>query len=102
MTQPVVVSLNPLREVAPEQVLATCAYAHPVLELAALQAQARVGDLQGHQHTWFAGAWTGQGDHEDGLKSGLRAARAVIDAHGLVPTADPDEALRDALPGVFA
>jgi predicted NAD/FAD-binding protein len=31
--------------------------------------------LQGQQQTWFAGAWTGYGFHEDGLKSALRIAR---------------------------
>jgi predicted NAD/FAD-binding protein len=26
---------------------------------------------------WFAGAWTGYGFHEDGLKSGLAVAHAI-------------------------
>jgi predicted NAD/FAD-binding protein len=30
--------------------------------------------LQGRQHTYFCGAWTGYGFHEDGLKSGLDVA----------------------------
>jgi predicted NAD/FAD-binding protein len=34
--------------------------------------------LQGQQHTWYAGAWTGYGFHEDGLKSGLQVGRALL------------------------
>ena len=30
--------------------------------------------LQGQQHSYFCGAWTGYGFHEDGLKSGLDVA----------------------------
>lgn len=76
-TQSVVVSLNPLRPIAPEQVLGRYDYAHPVFDLAALRAQAHVGALQGQQHTYFCGAWTGYGFHEDGLKSGLDVARRL-------------------------
>ena len=69
--QPVVVSLNPVREPRADQVLASFDYAHPVFDLGAIAAQRRVGELQGRQHSWFCGAWTGYGFHEDGLKSGL-------------------------------
>jgi predicted NAD/FAD-binding protein len=100
--QPVVVSLNPQREINPTQVLGEYAYEHPVFDLAAIRAQADVPALQGQRHTWFAGAWTGYGFHEDGLKSGLQAARGLIDAHLLAPTASAHELRRAALPGVFA
>eukprot|EP01036_Dinobryon_divergens_P046177 gene46177-61750_t len=42
--------------------------------LAAIRAQSGVAALQGQRHTYFCGAWTGYGFHEDGLKSGLRVA----------------------------
>jgi predicted NAD/FAD-binding protein len=102
VTQPVIVSLNPQREINPTQVLGEYAYEHPVFDLAAIRAQAHVPALQGQCHTWFAGAWTGYGFHEDGLKSGLQAARALIDAHGLAPLVSESELRRAALPGVFA
>lgn len=76
--QPVVVSLNPVREIARNQVMAEFEYAHPVFDLPAIRAQSRVPGLQGEQHTYFCGAWTGYGFHEDGLKSGLAVARALL------------------------
>ncbi|MEN9888732.1 MAG: hypothetical protein RL559_769 [Pseudomonadota bacterium] len=69
--QPIVESLNPVRPIARHKVLAEFDYSHPVFDLAAIRAQQRVPELQGQQHTWFCGAWTGYGFHEDGLKSGL-------------------------------
>jgi uncharacterized protein len=73
--QEVVVSLNPVRSPDPAAVLGSYDYAHPVFDAAAIAAQARVPALQGHRHTWFCGAWTGYGFHEDGLKSGLAVAQ---------------------------
>jgi len=99
---PVIVSLNPGRAIAPQTVIGEYEYAHPVFDLAAIRAQGRVPALQGQQNTFFAGAWMGYGFHEDGLKAGLQAARALIDAHGLAPTASPAQRLQQSLPGVFA
>jgi uncharacterized protein len=76
--QPVIVSLNPVRPINPSCVLAEFEYAHPVFDLGAVQAQARVQSLQGQQRTWFCGAWAGYGFHEDGLKSGLAVARDLL------------------------
>jgi predicted NAD/FAD-binding protein len=72
--RPVVVSLNPARQVDPATVLGEYAYSHPVFDAAAMVAQRRLPDLQGRSHVWFAGAWTRYGFHEDGLMSGLAAA----------------------------
>jgi predicted NAD/FAD-binding protein len=76
--QPVIVSLNPLRAIAPENVLGHYDYAHPVFDLAALRAQGEMPQLQGLQRTWYCGAWTGYGFHEDGLKSGLNVAHQLL------------------------
>ncbi|WP_228893245.1 NAD(P)/FAD-dependent oxidoreductase [Pseudoduganella aquatica] len=76
-TTPVIVSLNPINEPSPERVLASFDYAHPVFDARAVAAQARLPQLQGEGHVWFAGAWTGYGFHEDGLKSGMRVAAAL-------------------------
>ena len=73
-SQPVVVSLNPAQELDPALVHGRFDYAHPVLDLAAIEAQKRLPAMQGGRHTYFCGAWTGYGFHEDGLKSGLAVA----------------------------
>lgn len=77
-TQPVIVSLNPLREIARNQVMGEYDYMHPVFDMAAIDAQQHVPALQGGKHSYFCGAWTGYGFHEDGLKSGLHAARLLL------------------------
>jgi predicted NAD/FAD-binding protein len=76
--QPVVVSLNPLQPIDPATIVGEYDYAHPVFDLKAIDAQKRVPWLQGQHHTWYAGAWTGYGFHEDGLKSGLQVGRALL------------------------
>ncbi|MES2980660.1 MAG: FAD-dependent oxidoreductase [Pseudomonadota bacterium] len=78
-TQPVIVSLNPVQEIDPANVLGQFEYAHPVFDAAAIHAQKRLPALQGQQHTYFCGAWTGYGFHEDGLKSGLHVAARLRD-----------------------
>jgi predicted NAD/FAD-binding protein len=76
--QPVVVSLNPVRPIAHDRIIGEYDYAHPVLDLAAVAAQARMPALQGRNHRYFAGAWMGYGFHEDGLKAGLAAATRLL------------------------
>jgi predicted NAD/FAD-binding protein len=72
--QSVVVSLNPVNPIDPDHVHGSFDYAHPVFDLAAIRSQGLVPALQGQQNTYFCGAWTGYGFHEDGLKSGLDVA----------------------------
>jgi predicted NAD/FAD-binding protein len=78
VTTPVLVSLNPLIEPRADQVIAEFDYAHPVFDGAAIRAQQRLAGMQGRRRVWFAGAWTGYGFHEDGLKSGLAVAQALL------------------------
>ncbi len=73
--QPVIVSLNPFREPRPGTLLGEYDYEHPVFGEGASAAQARLASLQGTRNTWFCGAWTRYGFHEDGLASGLEVAR---------------------------
>ncbi|WP_345813229.1 FAD-dependent oxidoreductase [Paraburkholderia sp. PREW-6R] len=71
---PLVVTLNPVTQPASGTELRRFVYDHPLFDLAAIDAQHRLPSLQGKRRTWFAGAWTGYGFHEDGLKSALRVA----------------------------
>ena len=75
--RPVIVSLNPFREPEPDRVIAEFDYAHPVFDRAATGAQARLRELQGRRNTWYCGAWTGYGFHEDGLRSALAVAESL-------------------------
>jgi predicted NAD/FAD-binding protein len=69
---PVIVTLNPIIPINPEKVIETFDYDHPVFDSAAIDAQEDLYRIQGQNKTWFAGAWTGYGFHEDGLKSALK------------------------------
>lgn len=75
--KPLFVSLNP--PFAPDPALTFGRYMceHPQYNAKAFAAQKRLGEIQGQRHTWFAGAWTGYGFHEDGLRSGLAVAEAL-------------------------
>lgn len=73
--RPVIVTLNPSRPPLRETVLKRFDYDHPLLDCTAVAAQTHLASIQGTRRTWFAGAWTGYGFHEDGLKSALRVAR---------------------------
>ena len=76
-SRPVIVSLNPHREPDPASVLAEIDYEHPVFGAGADTAQARLPALQGTRRTWYCGAWTRNGFHEDGLVSALAVASAL-------------------------
>jgi uncharacterized protein len=90
---PVIVSLNPVEEPASASVHGEFHYAHPVFDRRAIAAQARLPELQGHADTWFCGAWTGYGFHEDGLASALEVSAQVIVKGGGAPR---EHAARDA------
>ncbi len=75
--KPLFVSLNPPFEPDPALTFGTYLFEHPQYNAAAFAAQKRLGEIQGTRRTWFCGAWTGYGFHEDGLRSGLAVAEAL-------------------------
>lgn len=77
------VTLNPRRPIDADRVIARARFAHPLLDTAAVRAQAALPRLQGARRIYFAGAWTGYGFHEDGARAGLAAAaRLLLDDAG--------------------
>lgn len=71
------VTLNRTDEIAPERVIRRLRWAHPQVTRASAAAQPELPSLNGPGATAFCGAWQGNGFHEDGLASGLRAAEAL-------------------------
>lgn len=76
-SKPLFVSLNPPFEPDPALTFGKYICEHPQYDAAAFAAQRRLEDIQGKRHTWFCGAWTGYGFHEDGLRSALSVAEAL-------------------------
>jgi len=74
---PVIVTLNPTHEPDPQTVLAEFDYDHPLFDAAAIDAQQKLGSVQGENNIWLAGAWSGHGFHEDGLRSGIAVANSL-------------------------
>jgi predicted NAD/FAD-binding protein len=74
---PVLLTLNPIKTIAPNKILRTFEYDHPIFDTAAIEAQAELWTLQGHQNTWFCGAYFGSGFHEDGIQAGLAVAEML-------------------------
>ncbi|WP_114966155.1 NAD(P)/FAD-dependent oxidoreductase [Alkalilacustris brevis] len=77
------VTLNTTRAIREELIYDTTTFRHPVYDLAALQAQEAIVEMNGTANTWFCGAWMRNGFHEDGFASavavaeGLEARRAL-------------------------
>jgi len=91
--KPLFVSLNPPFEPDPALTFGRYICEHPQYNAAAFAAQKRLDEIQGRRHTWFCGAWTGYGFHEDGLRSGLAVAQAL---GATVPWREPPPELAQA------
>jgi uncharacterized protein len=72
------VTLNRTEAIAPEKVIRTISYAHPVFSTDSATAQKRHGELNGVNRTYYCGAYWGWGFHEDGVVSALRACAPLL------------------------
>ncbi|KAL1342146.1 hypothetical protein AAHE18_09G137400 [Arachis hypogaea] len=73
---PFLITLNPNH--TPKSTLLKWSTKHPVPSVAAFKASYELEKIQGKRGIWFCGAYQGCGFHEDGLKSGMIAANAVL------------------------
>lgn len=72
--QPICVTLNRSQEIDPALVDARIYYQHPIFTVDASRAQTQLASINECRRTWFCGAWTGYGFHEDGVRSAVEAA----------------------------
>lgn len=75
--KPLFVTLNPAEPPREALTFGHYIYDHPQYDLAALRAQEVLPALQGARNTYYCGAWTGYGFHEDGLQSAVRVCAAL-------------------------
>jgi len=71
------VSLNAEGIVDDKKVLKRMTYFHPLYTLDAIRAQQHWGEISGHDHTHYCGAYWFYGFHEDGLNSALRVVNTL-------------------------
>src|SRR4051794_5725828 len=71
------VTLNRSDAIAPERVIRTITYAHPVFTAAGTTAQQRHHEISRVDRTHYCGAYWGWGFHEDGVVSALRACASL-------------------------
>jgi predicted NAD/FAD-binding protein len=69
------VTLNATDSIRPETVLHRSRFSHPMYTLAGAAARARHGEISGHGHTHYCGAYWGFGFHEDGVRSAVDVAK---------------------------
>ncbi len=76
------VSINRPEAIDPACILKSIAYEHPLFTLNAVQSQAEIPRLNetaaGNTETYFCGAWTRYGFHEDGLLSAVSVSRQLL------------------------
>lgn len=75
--RPLFVTLNPSVPPAADKSFHEVMFDHPQFDAPAAAACRSLERIQGDRGLWLAGAWLGSGFHEDGLKSGLRAALSL-------------------------
>ncbi|MCG3124416.1 MAG: hypothetical protein GIKADHBN_02879 [Phycisphaerales bacterium] len=69
------VTLNRDDHIDPAKVIRRIVYHHPVFSTRAVASQARHAEISGRGRTHYAGAYWGNGFHEDGVNSALAACR---------------------------
>ena len=78
LDDPLFVTLNSTHNIDQNKIHDQVTMRHPVYDLGVLNVQKDISLNNGHNRTWFSGAWMKNGFHEDGLSSGLDVARSLL------------------------
>ena len=76
------VTLNASDAIDSRRIIDTFTYSHPVFSLESVSAAHQLEQFNGRNRTWFAGAYLGNGVHEDGVVSGRKVADGINRCHG--------------------
>jgi uncharacterized protein len=76
----ILVTLNDNGNINPKKVLKKITYEHPLFSLKSVEAQKNYGIISGVNRTGFAGAYWGNGFHEDGINSAYNAIKYFKEA----------------------
>ena len=79
---PILVTLNPQQAINKKKIIKSLSYGHPQYSLRSIEAQSNYHLISGVNRTSFAGAYWGNGFHEDGVKSALNAIQQFNLIHG--------------------
>ncbi len=71
---PLFVTLNPHEAIPEADIFDRHDFYHPIYDPASVAAQPKIAALQGHNNTWYCGAYNRHGFHEDGLASAVDMA----------------------------
>tara|TARA_Y100000590_G_scaffold470003_1_gene661227 strand:+ start:1302 stop:2591 length:1290 start_codon:yes stop_codon:yes gene_type:complete len=69
------VTINPRTE--PQKCYDKTIFYHPIYNLNTLNAQKKLGNIQGHKNTYYCGSYCGYGFHEDGIQSSAYIANIL-------------------------
>jgi predicted NAD/FAD-binding protein len=73
--QHLLVTLNHIHDIDSKKIIKRIEYMHPVYTSEGVSAQSRHAEISGVNRTGFAGAYWGNGFHEDGVVSALEAIK---------------------------
>lgn len=71
------ITLNPEMPVDERYVWKRFVYEHPMFNPKSWRAQSRRSEINGHQRSWFCGAYWYNGFHEDGVRSALDVVKGI-------------------------
>jgi uncharacterized protein len=71
------VSVNLANEIAENQIIQSFKYAHPCLNVSALNAQKQIHLINGRNNTYYVGSYWGYGFHEDGVNSAIHTCKLL-------------------------